>query len=1463
MVTKLSRHKEKRPWLALWSRPALGLGILLSALPGRRLLLVCALLGAGACTANDGFRAAGRDDGLSNVADDTSDEEGGSFALPACIDMDGDGFGFNCERGPDCDDTDPRVGSECMITPVPCEEGSPPQPCYKVMDLDGARMTCGSGVRYCQRGLWSHCQINQESTLPMSLHALITGPSTCNPCNPACFYTEDRPDALDITDQNSRFVGFDAAEGGVVLDRSHNLSLGIDTDGDGVPDMFDPFPDDPHRDGHTEFGNKFYVLPFQGAMQYDPYDIDLRLGSADIYFLMDTTSSMQGEIDNLTNALISGYFIENPEDCGVADGMPKLSPWVAHYYPNRNLSGSPSFSRLHEKIAITSAEGPPLDNDGNPWPPANPGINFSIRFTGKINVPDGPNGHPRIVIASDDGKRLFIDGERVPLIDSQTGNVRETWGWAGHHDYYALPDLSPGVHDIVLEYSQHGGGWHASARVHSREIEGYEGLVGGLRCTIPDSHFGLGYLDDLPRTPYGYDGDDGFCDDPDYGTPHDLPLAQLRAIGSLETAAQRADFMDGVAMLSAQCGFDIPESQLPALYAVATGAEIPNTLDASFDDVEHLHVTPWGIHEWHIPQPPPGAETEPDEVEPCLPPSQWSAAYFDNMTVSGTPVLTRTDSSIAFNWGRGSPDPSVPNDYFSARWRGEMTRSVAGVCSFSMRIDDGMRVRLNGSVVLASWRDQGATTYSTNVEVRKGINEIEVEYYENRGNAVAQFWVSEATEGSLGGTFDEPDFSIGDASQATRSFASSTTGARRRFSGGCGASSAVPDHIYQFEVTEQKRMVVSTVGSSFGVRLHLLDSTKNSIDCNNNNGNYHYIESGPAVIVRNLDPGTYYAVVDGNSGAEEGDYQLTIGPFEGDAEDDATYLGDLSGKWYRLLGRNNNFNNNYSDGSCWGGTSTTSRDNVLRFVVSRQTNLVVAAQQNELNVALRLYDENFRELYCNNGPSRIGSIFQQLDPGTYYLLIEGDSNRNGNYSVGIGEWPASQPVWTPKQSACTEPGAWGYPCFRDGTMPVVMLFTDAEMHNSVDGGGSALSRYDVNAPAINDAVHALRKRGIKVIGIHSGLAPRERCSRDCLERRYWTHCWTENYTYCAITPERRRECEIVTRCYQSICVEEESCRWVRDPCPESEVVEATRDRCRDRSECIEHGPQYCWMDRRRSEWDLRRIANATGTVDEDGEPLVYQISSNGEGLSEAVVQSVSRLANASRISVALRVRDNPLTPGVDERRFVKGISTVLTPLQPGDPEPLTNTRCIDVHETWYERCTPGTPIRFNLSLRNDFVAGTREAQTFTFDIDVVGDGLYVLKTFKVTVVVPPDEDLFPPEGRYWRVIDSHDACGSDPLISRLPDWQEVEFEAEFPAGTGIRWEAYLADTHEGLETATPYTWESPGASSPLKLGQRLVGSLDQRRRLLKIVAVLLSDDAGRRTPVLKSMGVNLSCRDEV
>jgi hypothetical protein len=123
--------------------------------------------------------------------------------------------------------------------------------------------------------------------------------------------------------------------------------------------------------------------------------------------------------------------------------------------------------------------------------------------------------------------------------------------------------------------------------------------------------------------------------------------------------------------------------------------------------------------------------------------------YFNNMNVTGVPVLVRIDPTINFNWGDpGSPDPAVNVDQFSARWVGVVEALYSEPYTFTCNTDDGFRMWLDDVLIIDSWVAQSPTMHSSpaiNLVAGQRYG-VRVEYYEDGGGATAQlFWESPST----------------------------------------------------------------------------------------------------------------------------------------------------------------------------------------------------------------------------------------------------------------------------------------------------------------------------------------------------------------------------------------------------------------------------------------------------------------------------------------------------------------------------------------------------------------------------------------------------------------------------------------------------------------------------------------------------------------------------------------------
>lgn len=125
---------------------------------------------------------------------------------------------------------------------------------------------------------------------------------------------------------------------------------------------------------------------------------------------------------------------------------------------------------------------------------------------------------------------------------------------------------------------------------------------------------------------------------------------------------------------------------------------------------------------------------------------QWRGEYFSTASLSGPVILLRNDADINFNWAQGSPDSSLPNDNFSVRW----TRTLSfndGRYRFNATVDDGVRVYLDGVLILDDWRDASERTISVERQVTNATHLVQVEYYDRGGNARIRVWWEQLDSG--------------------------------------------------------------------------------------------------------------------------------------------------------------------------------------------------------------------------------------------------------------------------------------------------------------------------------------------------------------------------------------------------------------------------------------------------------------------------------------------------------------------------------------------------------------------------------------------------------------------------------------------------------------------------------------------------------------------------------------------
>ena len=109
-----------------------------------------------------------------------------------------------------------------------------------------------------------------------------------------------------------------------------------------------------------------------------------------------------------------------------------------------------------------------------------------------------------------------------------------------------------------------------------------------------------------------------------------------------------------------------------------------------------------------------------------------------------TPVLTRTDANVNFNWGLAAPAPSVPQTYFMAKWAGYVTLpTTGGPYTFGTNTDDGSMLTVGGTQLINQWVSPAGQQWAASTSAANGAVPIEFDYYQGAVTASAELMVKD------------------------------------------------------------------------------------------------------------------------------------------------------------------------------------------------------------------------------------------------------------------------------------------------------------------------------------------------------------------------------------------------------------------------------------------------------------------------------------------------------------------------------------------------------------------------------------------------------------------------------------------------------------------------------------------------------------------------------------------------
>jgi hypothetical protein len=126
--------------------------------------------------------------------------------------------------------------------------------------------------------------------------------------------------------------------------------------------------------------------------------------------------------------------------------------------------------------------------------------------------------------------------------------------------------------------------------------------------------------------------------------------------------------------------------------------------------------------------------------------SGLNGAYYSGQlaTFTNPPTLMRIDSTVDFDWGTGSPDPTIDSNNFTVMWTGMIQSQFNETYTFYTTTDDGVRLWIDGQLLVDEWVDQFATEWSGSIVLQAGrLYPITMEYYQDTGPSSAQLaWSS-------------------------------------------------------------------------------------------------------------------------------------------------------------------------------------------------------------------------------------------------------------------------------------------------------------------------------------------------------------------------------------------------------------------------------------------------------------------------------------------------------------------------------------------------------------------------------------------------------------------------------------------------------------------------------------------------------------------------------------------------
>jgi hypothetical protein len=418
----------------------------------------------------------------------------------------------------------------------------------------------------------------------------------------------------------------------------------------------------------------------------------------------------------------------------VSQQEPASSDWRGEYFNNRDLLGDPVLTRTDRAIDFDWGTGSPQAGVVN-------SDNFSVRWTRTLTL---PSGSYRFRATVDDGVRVYANNRLI----------LDQWREGAAATFESPAIQLSGRTALRVEYFDADG--QASIQVvYTR------GGAAPPTPTVVDAwkgeYFNNTALDGQPalvRNDANVDFNWGLAAPAASVNSDDFSVRWTRTLNFQPGNYRFKITVDDGARLWVNNALIIDQWRQGSATEFTSDIYLPGgALPVRVEFVEYkenaLIQATWSLISGGGGGDGGGGSNSDDEktITEFKPKTKWVGEYFSNPDLSGSPVFGRDDSKIDFDWGTGSPRADIPADNFSVRW----TNTIAfgsGLYRFTTETDDGVRLYVDGRLLIDKWRQQPATKYSADVQLSQGNHTVRMEYQERGDVAIARLRIDSVRQGT-------------------------------------------------------------------------------------------------------------------------------------------------------------------------------------------------------------------------------------------------------------------------------------------------------------------------------------------------------------------------------------------------------------------------------------------------------------------------------------------------------------------------------------------------------------------------------------------------------------------------------------------------------------------------------------------------------------------------------------------